>query len=304
MNDEDQTNNNTSPTPKASIPNREQPFERLIKLRQHKERLVTDGIQGYELLEAMATLTIDHKISTLRRIRCHRCWHAHRYCLCSQLKVLDQLELPRNDRIFNIKFCLLMHHKEYLSAGNSAKLLLQLLPNHTELYLFGKVGEVDRLFQEAVADRQDRESTMILWPSSTAISVGEFLDRTDEKKRSATSEPTLRVIVLDGTYTQARNMYSSLRKRWGDLPAAVALNPTSASVFHRAQKNYGEAHQQQKQIASDKEHVQRVSTAEACAYLLSELGAPLTVHEQIVQAVVANNEALAFAQQLGVGRDI
>lgn len=263
----------------------------------------------------------------------------------------------------NVKLLILMHHKEFLCAGNSAKLLFQLLPDLTELFLYGKLGEVDRLFREMVGDgdvsyNRDNENdingmdplrhTMILWPSPEACSLADFLvqtgnerndkkpsydDNGDNKHSNSTSNhsPFLRIVVLDGTYTQARNMRKSLRKRIRSgshnantclrrMPLDVALRPTVDSVFHRAQKNYGKAHQQrrgapqrrqkhQKQgdesscheavlsgTNSDDDVPRRICTAEACGLLLTELGAEASVLDQIVQAVMINNEAMAFAR--------
>lgn len=254
--------------------------EWLTKLRAHKEKLQQEGVEGWDLLEAMATLSLTHKVA-IHQHRCQSCWHDPVHCICAQLKPLslstNTTTITEND----IQLCILMHHKEYLCAGNSAKLLLKLLPNHTQLYLFGKKGEVDRLW-EHVCDK----NAMILWPSEAALSVADY-----QNSLSATTKKTIHAIVLDGTYTQARNMHKSLRKRWKDqLPQAVAVHPTCSSVFHRAQKNYGQA---QLQAKAD---VLRVSTAEACGFLLTELGAPKSVLETIVQAVVVNNDALAFAR--------
>ena len=321
------------------------------KMRIYKDSLIQQDIQGWELFEAMTTLSLEHKLSNSRvaKNRCGRCWHDQSHCICAQLNPLDDL-LPlqytstsktktsattssnanantntKTTATINIRLCILMHHKEYLCAGNSAKLLFSLLPNHTELFLFGKIGEMDRLFQETVASstcsatdhrhHHQQQQTMILWPGPTAISLPQFLSQcfdhggqwecetpcsttgNDKEKVAQRSLPLLQVIVLDGTYTQARNMFTSLRKRWGieHMPPAVALDPTSTSVFHRAQKSYGKAHHQQKQCKGD-DWVQRVSTAESCACLLVELGLPSTLQTKIVQAVIANNQALAYAR--------
>ena len=280
----------------------------------------------------------------------------------------------------NVKLLILMHQKEWMCGGNSAKLLLQLLPDHCELFLFGQLGEVDRLFRRMVTmkkktttnnnnkkktngcethDNDDEDDgaincnsckndsdgiensdpmshTMILWPSPEACSVTDFLHQhhqlekqqqqqqqhqQQQKRRSLNnnknssqidcstspavddnnssrirhkSSPTnnigqeeiLKVVVLDGTYTQARNMRKSLRKRIrkGQVPLAtssssssstsssyedlnekkssiyqitrmpqdVMIRPVTDSIFHRAQKNYGQAHQQRSSISSSK----------------------------------------------------
>lgn len=269
--------------------------EWLVRLRAKKQELEAQGIQGFDLLEAMATLSIDHK-EAIQRDRCSACWHDQYHCICDRLKPLVDGLNTETTTLPNVKLCILMHHKEYLGAGNSAKLLWALLPQHTELYLFGKRGEVDRLFRDI-----SKDNAMILWPGEDAISVSQFMATTnptraekDGNSSDTTHSPILRAIVLDGTYTQARHMHKSLRKRWGKehMPAAVALNPTCSSVFHRAQKSYGEAHK-------DYSKVLRVSTAEACGLFLTELGASESIEASITKAVVLNNQALGFARTSG-----
>ena len=99
-------------------------------------------------------------------------------------------------------------------------------------------------------------------------------------------------------------MYKSLKKHWGleGVPAAVALSPTAASVFHRA-KTYGKSHQHR---AAQKLYP-RVSTAEAAGLLLAQVllwknndndalsAVAETLQRRIVQAVIANNQALRYA---------
>lgn len=60
--------------------------------------------------------------------------------------------MPKNidrDDLPNVKILLLLHHKEYLNAGNSAKSLIALLPEENiELYVYGKEGDFDRCIDE------------------------------------------------------------------------------------------------------------------------------------------------------------
>mmetsp|Transcript_18305 Transcript_18305/g.39567 ORF Transcript_18305/g.39567 Transcript_18305/m.39567 type:complete len:334 (+) Transcript_18305:354-1355(+) len=280
-------------------------FERqgdwLSMLRSRKQDMVAKGIKGWDLMEAMTTLTLNYKDS-ISQHRCQKCWLDPIKCICSRLSKLLVDNTATLDDKFSVKLLVLMHSKEYLDAGNSAKLLRMVLPNYlVEYYIFGKIGDVHRLAQEMSVDLTN---TMILWPDKNALSVSQFLEQQsticgDDMIRPSGEEnnqkPLIRTVVLDGTYTQARNMHNSLRKRLLDqpLPVAVQLRPTVSSVFHRAQKNYGQAHQQQSTEVS--ELAQRVSTAEACGLLLTELGAPPKIQETITQAVTINNEALGHA---------
>lgn len=328
----------------------ERQSEWLERTRAYQKTLVSQGVKGWDLMEAMTTLNLEHKIAASPH-KCPGCWHDQSIqCICSQLLPPLELSLGRTVQStedcddskklqttttkipIQIKIILLMHVKEYLSAGNSAKLLLQLLPDQTELFIFGREGESDRLYHEMM---MDVERTMILWPDRDALSVAGFLERsralgscggkvlpTNSEEAIEPAPVTIRAIVLDGTYTQARNMHASLKKRFGadHLPVTVQLRPITESVFHRAQKNYGKAHQQPQPLQhpgkspskEPQENVtkvptnptvkpppeqalaQRICTAEACGLLLMELGAAPDVPARIVEAVKINNEALGY----------
>ena len=219
----------------------------------------------------------------------------------------------------NVKILLLMHHKEYLNAGNSAKSLIALLPTeYLTLYVYGREGDFDRCIDEMMIDRGRHMA--ILWPGESAISVEEFISSTkssdqkmmesenndgsvnvDKKKQDIeeegeddeeeTTNAIIRIVALDGTYKNAKNMYKTIRQRLGgkeaqqDMPC-IALHPKSVSKFHRAKKNYGTAIRDNNKLD---ERALRVSTAEACALLLTELGAAESVQEKIIKALLVNN---------------
>lgn len=268
----------------------------LARLREHKQQLQSSGVQGFDLLEAMSTLSINHKLAT-QKDRCERCWHANLYCICSQLKEVELQK--RGAGMIDVKISILMHHKEYLSAGNSAKLLLHLFPSTTELYIFGKEGDVDRLFKDI---NLDHIKPIILWPGKDALSTSDLLESINSEQATDLNDDnrpikSIHAIVLDGTYNQARNMHKSLKKKWGShIPTAVSLKPISESVFHRAQKNYGKAHLQQNKNDNEAA-VLRVSTAEACGVLLHELGVGgADVVDRVTDAVRLNNDALKYSR--------
>jgi len=277
--------------------------EWIVTHQEYKERLLERGMKGYELLEAMANFSLEHKVSARRLSRCLRCWHPPRFCICDKLQALEP---PGN--LHHVKLLLWMHHKEYLSGGNSAKLLLSLLPDQTELFVFGKTGEMDRLEQEIL---NEPGSCAILWPSKEAISVSEFLHEhqweyvatppiippagdgyQEEEGGRNHHHQVVRFLVIDGTYNMARNMYKCIRKRLGKdrMPCTVRVDPSNASIFHRAHKNYGQAHLQ------DTGEVRRVSTAEACGILLTEISGDDVLETRITEALQANNHAIASSR--------
>jgi hypothetical protein len=70
-----------------------------------------------------------------------------------------------------VRVLVLMHHKEYLSAGDDAKLLLAMMPQQSELFVFGRAGDVQRLEAEMAVDPAH---TLLLWPGEHSSSVDEY----------------------------------------------------------------------------------------------------------------------------------
>jgi DTW domain-containing protein YfiP len=263
-------------------------FAAVEKMREHRSSFVESGVDGFELFEKMASLNLRYRIEDQRTNRCPSCWYDKEVrCICDRMP-------PRMERNLmpNVKFLLLLHHKEYLNAGNSAKVLLSLLPKEQiELYVYGREGDFDRLIEEIL---MDRDHTLTLWPGGDSQTIEEFLSELPSDSGWAdqrNGETELKIVVLDGTYTNARNMHKTLRKRLKEkAPKNVALHPTEVSKFHRAQKTYGAS------IAENLKHNQnldekamRISTAEACALLLRELGCQEEVQKTMLEAVLLNN---------------
>lgn len=105
--------------------------------------------------------------------------------------------------------------------------------------------------------------------------------------------PLLRVVVLDGVYPQARNMFRAMRTRLppSHVPPHVALHPRTLSVYHRATKNFGRASAADVTQGPDPDAL-HICTVEAYALLLRELGEGAGTSQALVDAVVANNAAL------------
>ena len=112
-----------------------------LEARARRAALEADGCTEDEVLEGMVDGAICRKEHSKRHL-CSRCWHdCAQRCICHHLGHL-QTTLPA-------KVLVLMHHKEYLKAGDDAKLLLAMLPaERTELYVFGRRGDLARLQAE------------------------------------------------------------------------------------------------------------------------------------------------------------
>ena len=141
-----------------------------LEARARRAALEAEGCTEDEVLEGMVDGAIARKEKSKRHL-CSRCWHdasaTNRKCICHHLGQL-QTALPA-------KVLVLMHHKEYLKAGDDAKLLLAMLPaERTELYVFGRRGDLARLQAEL---RVDPAHTLILWPGNDALTVDQFVER-------------------------------------------------------------------------------------------------------------------------------
>ncbi len=288
----------------------------LTEQKNLSEHLKRQGYQGLELFEKIATRTVELKEKS-RTNRCIRCWHdKNSRCICSHIPPLEGVSLP-------IKVIVLMHYKEYFSAGNDAKLLLALMPTPMKkLYLFGKKGDWEKFEAEC---KLDPTHTLLLWPAEDAYTVEDFIERlpidspwrnrpkntpdlvegteklvVEEKDISASTTnnveaclPTLRVIVLDGVYSQARSMFRTIKRRFPPpiVPPYVALHPSSLSVYHRAKKSYADSSAITVKKSADPNAL-HICTVEAVALLMKELGECDTTTKSLVKAVEVNNLAL------------
>jgi DTW domain-containing protein YfiP len=246
-----------------------------------KSKLIERGLSGPALFEALTSHVLEQKEKHLSASRCRRCYHSSSLCICPQL-------LPALALSVNCKILVLMHHKEYMSAGNSGKVLSILLPpDQAEIFVYGKEGEMERLEAEI---NKDPAHALTLWPGDGAGSLEGWRSALPAGSpwaaaADAGAPPLLRIVVLDGVYSHARNMLGAMKKRLANSPPFVALRPTTLSVFHRAQKNYGAA-------STGGGGAGRDGAGVAAALLLKELGEQDEACQRLVGAVVANNDAL------------
>eukprot|EP00761_Pharyngomonas_kirbyi_P011631 gb/GECH01011657.1/.p1 GENE.gb/GECH01011657.1/~~gb/GECH01011657.1/.p1 ORF type:complete len:309 (+),score=45.03 gb/GECH01011657.1/:1-927(+) len=144
---------------------------------------------------------------------CLQCWIKRDACLCDSLPLF----YPKH------RVLVYMHYKEFFRSSNSGKLLLNCLKN-SELFISGLESHENRL-QNIVDKEGDR--TFILYPSADAISLEDFIkqhERNLEQHNNDTDDndnhwcetttnstiPSFNIIVLDGTWSQARSLQRRL----------------------------------------------------------------------------------------------
>mmetsp|Transcript_63173 Transcript_63173/g.137366 ORF Transcript_63173/g.137366 Transcript_63173/m.137366 type:complete len:272 (-) Transcript_63173:32-847(-) len=221
------------------------------------------------LSEAM----IRRKEARCQKTRCARCWFpinnsGTSHCICAKLS-----PLPFSTKT---RFLIYMHPRDWYNAGDDAKLLMCAAPDRTEIVVFGRQGDEERLRSAISA----AEAAVILFPDSIAMTIDEFLEGRRTEESTGDVAPEITIIVIDGTWSNAKRVLRHLHEVSPDLPH-LRLRPTRPSVYSRTQTR------------SD-----GVSSVEAVALLLEELGEEKATCEELVRYVEVNNDALRLRPQL------
>lgn len=184
---------------------------------------------------------------------CEGCWLLRAYCVCSVLQEIQPtLTLGPN------RLLVYMHYKEYRRSSNSAVLLRKLLSEETKIVLFGtEQGKAE--FQRELEDQTLR--SCVLFPCAQSVPITEWMAQ----------RPGLpiRLIALDGTWTQCKKMSKSLPKSL----ALVHLSPEAPSRFRSRKQTAGN----------------RLSTLEAVALAWKLLG--VEVMDGLMRAFDAKDRA-------------
>mmetsp|Transcript_611 Transcript_611/g.1398 ORF Transcript_611/g.1398 Transcript_611/m.1398 type:complete len:182 (-) Transcript_611:99-644(-) len=171
-----------------------------------------------------------------------------------------------------------MHHKEYLKAGDDAKLLLAMLPaERTELYVFGGGGHLQAEL------RVDPAHTLILWPGIDALTFEVFVERLPRTSPWRTSRSSTDAAAAADPAAGAAD--AARRPELPVLSPRPALHPKTLSLYHRAQKSYA-AKSALGVLQGSDANALRISTVEAVALLLEELGEPPRTTAAIVAGAI------------------
>ncbi|KAL7486212.1 hypothetical protein ACHAW6_011811 [Cyclotella cf. meneghiniana] len=167
-------------------------------------------------------------------VHCRRCWLQRRHCVCGTCIPLEtgdgQIDagIPHVKRLF-----LLTHHKEICLAVDTAKLIVAAFPRTAKLVAAG----IPREFQPVLGEMLDivskaeassardilegrGEKCLILFPTEDATTLEDILrsvcdalgERREDSVVGSTSMNTIEqgwnVVVLDGTWSQARKIHA------------------------------------------------------------------------------------------------
>lgn len=253
----------------ASAGSSEVDVSRLAAGKAGKRELLL-GIDMEERQRAIATAVKARVISDLKvRGKCEGCMLQTAYCICGRLRTLRETTVETAGTGARVRFVVWMHFKERKRASNTGKLLEALLPG-SEVLLDGVPEDMLR-FQELRAAAAGR--VFVLFPSEDALPVDAALAQMGPAPApsgtAAPATPPALAVLVDGTWSQARRMRKSAKELQGVRD--VALAPTKVSEFHwRRQSVEG-----------------RISTLEAAALLLEDMGEPAAVSQALLDALAA-----------------
>eukprot|EP00933_Yihiella_yeosuensis_P084226 TRINITY_DN98648_c0_g1_i1.p1 TRINITY_DN98648_c0_g1~~TRINITY_DN98648_c0_g1_i1.p1 ORF type:complete len:282 (-),score=65.14 TRINITY_DN98648_c0_g1_i1:448-1293(-) len=234
---------------------------------------LVEGLEPTERQRVLTEAMIRRKEERCCKTRCPKCWFpldssGTSYCVCARMPALGFTR--------RTKFLIYIHPRDYYNAGDDAKIFLCAAPDDSQIFVFGRPGDDERLrstLEEATAP-------LLLFPDSSAISVTEFLS--DYRKRSSKDEslpddhtPEVTAVVIDGTWNNVKQMQKHFSRTVAPHVPHIKLEPTSLSVYARTQTRKD-----------------GISSVEAMALLLRELGEDPKVCDTLVDYLVVNNEAL------------
>jgi DTW domain-containing protein len=168
--------------------------------------------------------------------RCPHCQMGQPFCICDQA---SQHESP-------VDWVLLMHSEEILKPTNTGRLLADVLPEHTWAFCWDRTAPPAELVQLL---EDPHRLCALVFPGEQARLAP------DLAAEAAHSQRRLTLLLLDGTWKQARRMCN--RSPWLNQLACLALPPS--------QSHYG---------LRKAAHTGCLSTVEAAIGVLHSLQAP------------------------------
>jgi len=168
--------------------------------------------------------------------RCAACMLKLSICICEKLDSL-KVEVGK----LPVDVVVLMNHKEWLRASNTAKIISRILG--ARVFVSGD-AEDEAEFEALVSQR--KQNSVVLFPSDVAVTWDE-MSHVEKKNDEATL-----VIVLDGTWGQARR----LNQKIDDAIPRIKITPSALSQF----------------LCRRQTQADRVCTVEAVALLMTEMG--------------------------------
>ena len=199
---------------------------------------------------------LDSRLKALARNNdCRRCWLQRAHCVCDKCPSLEEggpVLKPKVKRLF-----LLMHHKEICLAVDTAKFILAGLPETSRLV----VGGLASPYQDSMREMEEAikgDKCLVLFPTEEARTFDEI-----EQNGNLESAEGWDIIVIDGTWAQARKLHS----RYVSNVKHVELSDEAVNVLAQASGGENVGHQLRRHPIKWRE----VSTLEATRLFCNDM---------------------------------
>ena len=209
---------------------------------------------------------------------CGRCWLQKAHCICADCPPLEDghstSPLAAGSAMIRRVF-VLTHHKEICLVYDTAKLIAASFPWSCRIV----VGGISDQYQESMQEMlkclaQKASSCLILFPSEHARTWNEIQSNVDNG-HVFTPPEGWNIIVLDGTWEQARRLYrrhvlpAVAAKDFHSAPLHVRLSDESLESILSEQSSPGAS--QDMQLRRHPEQWRQISTLAALRLFLSEM---------------------------------
>ena len=153
--------------------------------------------------------SLDKRLRLLRKNNdCPRCWLPRHRCICQHCGPAnpnDSSNLLGNLKTIYVVF----HHKEIGMKIDTAKLILAAFPFRCELVV-GGIGPNHQASMQKLMDTiyDTNRTTLLLYPNDSAKTLKEVVEKSSKHDKANTNCTEYDLIVLDGTWAQARKFHS------------------------------------------------------------------------------------------------
>jgi DTW domain-containing protein YfiP len=221
---------------------------------QHKDFVHTLNPQNREAFGVAQVL--QKRLQSFHRsgVNCSRCWFQKAHCICSRC---PPIALPGNiHRIFVV-----LNHKEICLAVDTAKLILSTFPTQSRLVVAGIGPEYQSTMKEMMeaVEQNDGANCLVLFPTDHAKTFAEIYHASPHSQHKAYD-----LIVLDGTWSQARKIHSRLLDPYETLTRVQLAEESLANVRSPATQGHS-------QLRRHPIDWRTISTMEATRLLLKDM---------------------------------
>lgn len=170
------------------------------------------SLNAYQQLraQALSTATRDYGGRGILSLRCARCQLKQTHCLCSHRREVHSA----------LEFVLIMHRDELFKPTNTGRLIADTFPQQTHAFCWDRLQPDPALL---LLLQDSRRHCLLIFPATTGSS------RDVVHQVSAQSDKLLTLIILDGTWKQARRMFNL--SPWLAAITALHLQPQQLARY-------------------------------------------------------------------------